>query len=408
MILSSLKTCFRIDFRAFISKLFNMVNREKALDLHSKNPGKISVEASVDIDGVEDLNMVYTPGVAEPCKKIAQDVENVYSYTSKGNLVAVVSDGSAVLGLGDIGPEASMPVMEGKANLMKKFGAVDGFPVCINADSAEDIIDHVKMIEPTFGAINLEDIKAPRCFKAEERLKEDLDIPVFHDDQHGTAIVVLAALQNALNLVGKDIEDVRITVLGAGASGIAVSNFLISAGAEKIVPVDSSGILRTDEGNSYKRKLAKKTLAAEEQGSMEDAIKGSDVLIGLSAGGIVSKEMVESMNDDAIVFALANPDPEIMPSDAREAGAEIVATGRSDFDNQVNNSLAFPGVFRGALNVRAEDINEEMKIAASEAIRDFKKPEKSSIVPETLDRELAIEIASRVEEAAEETGVARR
>jgi malate dehydrogenase (oxaloacetate-decarboxylating) len=384
-----------------------MVNREEALELHSENPGKISVEPSVEINGVEDLNLIYTPGVAEPCKKIAEDMENAYEYTSKGNLVAVVSDGSAVLGLGDIGPEASMPVMEGKANLMKKFGEVDGFPICINADSAEDIIEHVERESPTFGAINLEDIKAPRCFKVEEELKERLDIPVFHDDQHGTAIVVGAAVQNALELAGKDLKDSRIAISGAGASGIAVANFLLDAGAENIVPVDSSGILRKDDGNDYKADLAERTLASQESGSLEDAMKDADVFIGLSAPGIVSKEMVESMADKSIVMALANPEPEILPEDAREGGAFITATGRSDFDNQVNNSLAFPGVFRGALDVRASEINEEMKIAASKAIKNFVNPEKDKIVPETLDKTLAMEIAEKVTEAAGETGVAR-
>lgn len=383
-----------------------MSRREEALDLHSKNPGKISVEASVEINGKEDLGLVYTPGVAEPCKEISKDKEKAYNYTSKGNLVAVVSDGSAVLGLGDIGPEASMPVMEGKANLMKKFGGVDGFPVCINADSAQDIIEHVEREAPTFGAVNLEDIKAPRCFKAEEELRERLDIPVFHDDQHGTAIVVGAAVRNALKLVDKELEDVRIAISGAGASGIAVANFLIDAGAENIVPVDSSGILRTDDENSYKADLAKRTLASKEQGSLKDAIKDADVFIGLSAPGIVSKEMVESMNEKAIVFALANPEPEILPDKAREAGAFITATGRSDFENQVNNSLAFPGVFRGALDVKASEINEEMKIAASEAIMDFIEPEKDDIVPGTLDRELAMKIAEEVAEAAKASGVA--
>ena len=380
---------------------------DDALELHSKNPGKISVEASVEIKGKEDLNLVYTPGVAEPCRKISEDIDAAYDYTSKGNMVAVVSDGSAVLGLGDIGPEASMPVMEGKANLMKKFGDVNGFPVCVNADSAEDIIEQTKAIEPTFGAINLEDIKAPRCFKAEERLKEELDIPVFHDDQHGTAIVVAAALRNALKIVEKDLEDSRIVVIGAGASGIAVSEFLISLGAENIVPLDSTGILRTEDENEYKTSLAERTLASEESGDLNDAMEDADVMIGLSAGGIVSKEMVESMKDDSIVFALANPDPEIMPSEAKEAGAEIVATGRSDFDNQVNNSLAFPGVFRGAIDARASDINEEMKLAASDVIMNFIEPEKNRIVPETLDKELAMKIAEKVEEAARSSGVAR-
>ncbi|QKQ98705.1 NAD-dependent malic enzyme [Candidatus Nanohaloarchaea archaeon] len=384
-----------------------MVDRKEALELHSKNPGKISVEPSVEIEGKEDLSLVYTPGVAEPCKEIEEEVEKAYEYTSKGNLVAVVSDGSAVLGLGDIGAEAAMPVMEGKANLMKKFGDVDGFPECIDTDTAEEIIEHVERIEPTYGAINLEDIKAPRCFKVEEALKKSLDIPVFHDDQHGTAIVVGAALRNALELAERDLENSRIVISGAGASGIAVANFLLDAGARKIVPVDSSGILRTDDENSYKADLAERTLASEEEGDLEDAMKDADVLIGLSAPGIVSKEMVESMAEDPIVFALANPEPEIKPGKAKEAGAYITATGRSDFENQVNNSLAFPGVFRGALDVRASDINEEMKIAASEAIRGFIEPEKDNIVPETLDKELAMEIADRVAEAAKNSGVAR-
>jgi malate dehydrogenase (oxaloacetate-decarboxylating) len=385
-----------------------MVDREEALKLHRENPGKISVEPSVKVETVEDLNLVYTPGVAEPCREIAEDTEKAYEYTSKGNLVAVVSDGSAVLGLGDIGAEASMPVMEGKSNLMKKFGEVDGVPVCINADSAQDIIEHVEREAPTYGAINLEDIRAPRCFKAEEALKDKLDIPVFHDDQHGTAIVVLAALKNALEIAEKDLSEVRIAISGAGASGIAVANFLIEAGAQEIVPVDSSGILRTDDENEYKADLAKRTQASEEQGDLSDAMKDADVFIGLSAPGIVSKEMVGSMADDSIVFALANPEPEILPEDAREAGAFITATGRSDFQNQVNNSLAFPGVFRGALDVKASSINEEMKEAASEAIQEFIEPEKDKIVPETLDKELAMEIAEKVSKAARETGVARK
>lgn len=384
-----------------------MVNREEALELHRKNPGKISVEASVEINGKEDLGLVYTPGVAEPCKEIDKDREKAYDYTSKPNLVAVVSDGSAVLGLGDIGPEASMPVMEGKANLMKKFGDVNGFPLVVDTDEPEEIIDTVENVSSTFGAVNLEDISAPECFRVEEALKERVNIPVFHDDQHGTAIVVKAALENALDLAEKDLENSRIVVVGAGAAGIAVSNFLIEAGAEKIVPVDSSGILRKDDENTYKSRLAERTLASEESGGLKDAIKNADVLIGLSAPGIVSKEMVESMADKSIVFALANPEPEILPTDAKEAGAFITATGRSDFDNQVNNSLAFPGIFRGALDTKASDINEEMKIAASEAIREFMEPERDKIVPETLDKELAMEIAERVKEAAHKSGVAK-
>ncbi|QGA79971.1 NAD(P)-dependent malic enzyme [Candidatus Nanohalobium constans] len=378
-----------------------MAEKEEALSLHSKKPGKISVEPSIDISTRKDLELVYTPGVAEPCRKISEDEEKAYDYTSKGNLVAVVSDGSSVLGLGDIGAEAAMPVMEGKANLMKKFGGVDGFPICINADSAEDIIEHVEREAPTFGAVNLEDIKAPRCFKAEEELKEKLDIPVFHDDQHGTAIVVGAALRNALELADKDLEDSRIVISGAGAAGIAVANFLLESGAENIVPADSSGILRTEDENSYKADLAERTLASEEEGDLEDAMENADVFIGLSAPGIVSQEMVGSMAQKPIVFALANPDPEIYPDEAKEAGAFITATGRSDFDNQVNNSLAFPGVFRGALDARTSEITEDMKIAASNVIKEFIDPEKDKIVPETLDKELAMEIADKVREEAD-------
>lgn len=385
-----------------------MTNREEALELHSKNPGKISVEPSVEINGKEDLGLVYTPGVAEPCKEISEDKEKAYEYTSKGNLVAVVSDGSAVLGLGDIGAEASIPVMEGKANLMKKFGDVDGFPMVLDSGKPEDMIESVERMAPTFGAVNLEDISAPECFRVEEALKNRLDIPVFHDDQHGTAIVVKAALENSLELADKSLEDSRIVVVGAGAAGIAVSNFLIEAGAEKVIPVDSSGILRVDDDNIYKADLAEKTLASEESGGLSDALEDAEVVIGLSAAGLISKEMVESMAEDPIVFALANPDPEILPDEAKEAGAFITATGRSDFNNQVNNSLAFPGVFRGALDVQASEINEDMKLAASEAIREFVDPGVEKIVPETLDKELAMEIADRVRDAAESSGVNKK
>ncbi len=383
-----------------------MTLEEDALDLHSRNPGKISVEASVDISSKDDLNLVYTPGVAEPCKEISKDKSKAYNYTSKSNLVAVVSDGSAVLGLGDIGAEASMPVMEGKANLLKKFGDVDGFPLVVDTGDSEEIIETVERVAPTFGAVNLEDIKAPECFEIEEKLKERLGIPVFHDDQHGTAIVVLAALKNSLEIVEKDLADVKVTVLGSGAAGVAVSKFLDDAGVGEVLVVDSSGIISSDRGNSHKQRLAER-LGINEEGSMEDAIEGSDVVIGLSTGGIVSKQMVESMNEDSIVFALANPEPEIHPEEAREAGAEIVATGRSDYSNQVNNSLVFPGVFRGALNAGATEINEEMKKEASEAVAESIKPEKDMIVPNTLDKELAMEIATRVEKAARETGVVR-
>lgn len=384
-----------------------MESKNEALKLHSKVPGKISVEASVDIETKEDLGLVYTPGVAEPCKKIAKDKKQSYNYTSKGNLVAVVSDGSAVLGLGDIGPEASMPVMEGKANLMKKFGDVDGFPICLDEKETESIIENVENIAPTFGAINLEDIASPKCFEIERRLKEKLDIPVFHDDQHGTAIVVYAALKNALKLRGTSLEEARITIIGSGAAGNAVANFLVEAGAEKVIPVDSSGILKTNDKNKYKKQLAEKTMASQIEGSLEDALEDSDVVIGLSKGGLLTKEMIKMMNEDPIVFALANPEPEIHPEDAKDAGAFITATGRSDFANQVNNSLAFPGVFKGALESKATEINEEMKKAASKAIANFQEPEKEKIVPETLDKELATEIAEQVEKAAKETQVTR-
>lgn len=385
-----------------------MTNREEALELHSKNPGKISVEPSVEINGKKDLGLVYTPGVAEPCKEISKDKKNAYEYTSKGNLVAVVSDGSAVLGLGDIGSEASMPVMEGKANLMKKFGEVDGFPLVVDTDEPQEIIETVENVSPTFGAVNLEDISAPECFRIEEALKNRLEVPVFHDDQHGTAIVVKAALENALELADKSLEDSRIVVVGAGAAGIAVSKFLLAAGADNIVPVDSSGILRTDDENIYKADLAEDTLASKESGGLSDALENADAVIGLSVGGLLSQEMVELMAEDSIVFALANPDPEILPDEAQEAGAFITATGRSDFNNQVNNSLAFPGVFRGALDVQASEINEEMKLAASEAIQEFVDPEVEKIVPETLDKELAMEIAGRVSKAAKDSGVNRK
>lgn len=384
-----------------------MTNEEDALELHSKNPGKITVEPSVEINGKKDLGLVYTPGVAAPCKKISENKENVYKYTSKANQVAVVSDGSAVLGLGDIGGKASMPVMEGKANLMKKFGDVNGFPICLDNKSSTSLIKTVENIAPTFGAINLEDISSPKCFEVERELKEKLNIPVFHDDQHGTAIVVHAALINALKLRETELEEARITILGSGAAGNAVANFLVEAGAKKVIPVDSSGILSIDDENKYKRQLAEKTMASEIQGGLKDALKDSDVVIGLSTGGLLNKEMIEIMADDPIVFALANPDPEILPEDAKEAGAYITATGRSDFNNQVNNSLAFPGIFRGAIDAKATEINEEMKRAASRAIANYQEPEKEKIVPETLDKDLAMDIAKQVEKTARKTEVTR-
>lgn len=384
-----------------------MSNKEKALKLHSRNPGKISVNPSVKIEGKEDLNLVYTPGVAEPCKKIAENKEDSYKYTSRKNLVAIVSDGSAVLGLGDIGPEASMPVMEGKANLLKKFGNVDGFPICTDTESPKEVIETVERIAPTLGAINLEDIKAPECFEIENKLKQKLDIPVFHDDQHGTAVVVSAALKNALKLKESNLEDSKIVVVGAGASGIAVSNFLIEAGAKKLVVVDSTGIISADRGNKHKRELAEKSYSSKISGGMKEAFQNADAVIGLSTGGLFNKELIDSMAEKPIVFALANPEPEILPKEAKEAGAFITATGRSDFKNQVNNSLAFPGIFRGAIDAGAKEINESMKQAASEAIANFIEPEKEQIVPETLDKKLAMKIAEKVEEEANRSAETR-
>lgn len=384
------------------------MSREKeALDLHSENPGKISVEASVKIEDREDLNLVYTPGVAAPCKKIAEDKEQAYKYTTKKNLVGVVSDGSAVLGLGDIGPEASMPVMEGKANLMKKFGEVDGFPICVDTDSPQEIIETVERISPTLGAINLEDIKAPECFKVEEELKKALDIPVFHDDQHGTAVVVYAALKNALSLKDMSLKDSKVTVVGAGASGIAVSNFLLEAGVKELLVLDSEGILDTERGNKYKRDLAERSHSKNVEGGLEEGFEDADAVIGLSTEGLFTKKLVEMMAEDPIVFALANPEPEILPKEAKEAGAFITATGRSDFDNQVNNSLAFPGIFRGAIDAKAREINEEMKKAAAKAISEFIEPKKNKIVPETLDKTLAMEIAKNVEKTAKQSAKTR-
>jgi malate dehydrogenase (oxaloacetate-decarboxylating) len=350
---------------------------EESLKLHEKNVGKIEVISKVKIESREDLSLAYTPGVAEPCRRIHDNEEDVYKYTSKGNLVAVVTDGTAVLGLGDIGPKAGLPVMEGKAILFKEFANVDAFPICLDTKNVDEIVKVVKMIAPGFGGINLEDISAPRCFEVEEKLKKELDIPVFHDDQHGTAIVVLAGMINALKVVGKKIEDIKVVVNGAGAAGTAISNLLLSSGVKNLIACDKVGILYRGIENvdDAKKNLANITNPDNVKGTLADALVGADVFIGVSAPGIVSKEMVSTMNKDSILFAMANPTPEIMPDEAKAAGARVIGTGRSDFPNQVNNVLAFPGIFRGALDVRAKEINEEMKIAAAYAIADLIKEE---------------------------------
>ena len=357
-----------------------------------------------------DLSLAYTPGVAEPCREIQKNPDDVYEYTSKGNLVAVVTDGTAVLGLGDIGPLASIPVMEGKAILFKNFAGIDAFPIAIASKDPTIIVDTVVRIEPVFGGINLEDISAPRCFEVEERLKKILKIPVFHDDQHGTAVVALAALINALKVVGKEFKDVRVAVSGAGAAGIAVTKFLQSFGAKDVILCDSRGTIHRDRPdlNPSKQEIARVTNPRNVRGTLKDAIAGADIFLGLSVAGIVTPPMVESMAPDAIVFAMANPVPEIMPDLALKAGARVVATGRSDFPNQVNNVLGFPGIFRGALDVRASDINEAMKVAASRAIAGLVENVSSEcIIPSPLDRRVVPAVAEAVARAAIETGVAR-
>ncbi len=385
---------------------------EESLKLHERHAGKMEITSKVKVVTRDDLSLAYTPGVAEPCRKIHENEDDVYKYTSKGNMVAVVTDGTAVLGLGDIGPKAGLPVMEGKSILFKEFAGVNAFPICLDTKDPDEIVTAVKMIAPGFGGINLEDISAPRCFEVEEKLKKELDIPVFHDDQHGTAIVVLAGVINALKVVGKDIKDVKVVVNGAGAAGTAISKLLLVGGVTNLIVCDKVGILYDgiEDVDYAKKDLAKITNPDHLKGDLSTALKGADVFIGVSAPGIVSKEMVSSMNKDSILFAMANPTPEIMPDLAKEAGAKVMGTGRSDFPNQVNNVLVFPGVFKGALEVRAKEINEEMKLAAAYAIASMIPDEElndENVLPNALDKSVSDYVAEAVKKAARETGVAR-
>jgi malate dehydrogenase (oxaloacetate-decarboxylating) len=389
--------------------------KEEALKLHKENKGKLATKSKVSVKTKKDLSLVYTPGVAEVCKEIAEDTKNVYDYTMKSNSVAVVTDGSAVLGLGNIGAEASLPVMEGKSVLFKELAGIDAFPIAIKNQKDDEIINIVKNIAPVFGGINLEDIKAPRCFGIEDAL-QDIGIPVMHDDQHGTGIVVLAALINAIKVVGKNLEDLRIVVNGAGAAGTAVTKLLLCIGIDKkictsvkeIVLCDSKGVIydgRPDL-NEFKKALAKITNNSKRQGSLKDALAGADVFIGVSTGNLLTADDLKVMNKDPIVFAMANPTPEIMPDEANKVAA-VVGTGRSDFPNQINNSLAFPGVFRGALDAKATKINNEMKIAAAKALASCVEPTKDNLLPYTLDKNVVVKVAEAVKKTAIETGVCR-
>ncbi|MDV2684784.1 malic enzyme-like NAD(P)-binding protein [Alkalihalophilus lindianensis] len=387
--------------------------REEALHIHRANQGKLESKSKVPVKNARDLSLAYSPGVAEPCKEIFEDVESVYEYTMKGNMVAVVSNGTAVLGLGNIGPEASLPVMEGKAVLFKSFAGVDAFPICLRSTDVDTIVETVKLMEPTFGGVNLEDIAAPSCFEIEERLKKEANIPVFHDDQHGTAIVTLAGLINALKLTGKKMSEIKVVANGAGSAGIAIIKLMQRMGVRDIIMCDSKGSIfdgRSYGMNDVKAEVAKFTNRDRLEGTLADVIKDTDVFIGVSVAGALTEEMIESMNEDPIIFAMANPVPEIMPEKAKAAGAKVIGTGRSDFPNQVNNVLAFPGIFRGALDVRATHINEEMKVAAVYAIAELVAEADLSadyVIPAPFDPRVAPAVAAAVAKTAMETGVAR-
>ncbi|WP_144615687.1 NADP-dependent malic enzyme [Bacillus cereus] len=391
--------------------LENQIN-ERSLLLHKELVGKIEITSKVEVNSADDLSLTYTPGVAESCKAIAADEETVYDYTARGNMVAVVSDGTAVLGLGNIGPKAAMPVMEGKSILFKKFANVDAFPLCLGTTDVDEIVTLVKNLEPTFAGINLEDIAAPRCFEIEKRLKAETNIPVFHDDQHGTAIVVLAAVINALKVVSKQMDNVKIVINGAGSAGIAIGKLLLKAGAKHITLVSLEGIVCEGETwmNEAQIEVSKKTNREHVRGTLKEAIHQADIFIGVSAPNVLTKELVQTMNEKAIVFAMANPIPEIFPEDALEAGAAVVGTGRSDYANQVNNVLAFPGIFRGALDVRATDITEEMKLAAAYGIANIITDEERNtnyVIPNPLDKRVVPSVAEAVAKAAIDSGVAQ-
>jgi len=384
---------------------------EEAVKMHAENKGKVAIVSKVPVKTAYDMTLAYTPGVAEPCRLINQNVDNVYEYTNKGNYVAVVSDGTAVLGLGDIGPEAAMPVMEGKAILFKTFAGVDAFPICVATKDVDEIVNLVKMLEPTFGGVNLEDISAPRCFEIERKLKECTNIPIFHDDQHGTAIITMAAVTNACRLVGKKLDEIKVVINGAGAAAIAIVKLLLSMGITNAILVDRKGAIYAgrDGLNVAKEEIALRTNLDKKAGSLADVIVGADVFIGVSAPGVLTGEMVKTMAKDPIIMAMANPTPEIMPDEAKAAGAAVVCTGRSDFPNQVNNVLAFPGLFRGALDMRATDINEEMKVAAVYALADMVGDRLSAefVIPSALDATVAPAVAKAVVQAAIDSGVAR-
>ena len=386
---------------------------EESLKKHYEWRGKLEITPRAAVDSSEALSLAYTPGVAEPCLEIQKDVDKSYELTRRWNTVAVVTDGTAVLGLGDIGPEAGMPVMEGKCVLFKAFGGVDAIPLCIRSKDVDDIVNTVALLAGSFGGVNLEDIAAPRCFEIEKKLKERCDIPIFHDDQHGTAVITLAGLMNALKVVGKKMEDIRIVVNGAGAAAIAISKLLVSAGAGNIILCDRKGAIykgRTDHMNPVKEEMAEITNKHGEEGSLSEVIKGADVFIGVSAAGVLNAEMVSTMAENAIIFACANPVPEIFPDEAKKGGAKVVATGRSDYPNQVNNVLAFPAIFRGALDCRASDINDEMKIAAAEALAGLISDGELSadyILPKAFDPRVKDAVAKAVMEAAKRSGVAR-